>query len=80
MIEAQLMAKVGSVVRYSDMANSGSTYVVLELPKRHEVYEWWTGYTLRSVEEPFTVTTSDLRQNGWKIFNDETEKWEKVLA
>lgn len=75
-----LIPTVGSVVRYSDMANVGSTYVVLELPKRDEKYGWWTGYQLRATEEPFTVTTSDLRQSGWRIFNDSTEQWEKVLA
>lgn len=76
----RIMPAVGSVVRYSDMANPGSTYIVLDTPKRHEQYEWWTGYKLRSVEEPYTVTDSDLRQYGWRIFNDETETWEKVLA
>ena len=80
MKEATLMAQIGSVVRYSDMANPGSTYVVLELPKRNQEYGWWSGYKLRSTEEPYTVTASDLRQIGWKIFNDETEKWEAVLA
>ena len=80
MSEATLMAQVGSVVRYSDMANPGSTYVVLELPKRDENFGWWLGYKLRSTEEPYTVTTSDLRQHGWKIFNDSNETWERVLA
>jgi hypothetical protein len=80
MTKATLMAEIGSVVKYSDMANVGSTYVVLELPKQNEQYGWWSGYKLRSTEEPYTVTTSDLRQIGWKIFNDETEKWEPVLA
>lgn len=80
MTAPQLMAQIGSVVRYSDMANLGTTYIVLELPKRDETYGWWSGYKLRAVEAPFTVTTSDLRQIGWKIFNDETETWERVLA
>jgi hypothetical protein len=74
------MAEVGSVVRYSDMANPGSTYVVIELPHRHEKYGWWTGYVLRSIEEPYVVTESDLRQYGWQIFNDTNETWERVLA
>lgn len=79
MIETKILAKVGSVVKYSDMANPGSTYVILELPKVNETYGWSSGYTLRSVEEPFTITYSDLRQHGWKIFNDVTETWDKVL-
>ena len=80
MTQATLMATVGSVVRYSDMANPGSTYVVIGLPERNMTYGWWSGYKLRSVDKPYTVTDSDLRQNGWKIFNDQTEAWEKVLA
>lgn len=75
-----IIPEIGSVVKYSDMANIGSTYVVIDLPKADEKYGWWTQYVLRAVESPFTVTTSDLRQIGWKIFDDETEKWEKVLA
>lgn len=75
----RIMPTIGSVVRYSDMANPGSTYVVLDTPKRHEM-GWWTDYELRSTEEPFVVTASDLRQSGWQIFNDENETWERVLA
>jgi hypothetical protein len=76
----RVQPKIGSVVRYSDMENAGSTFIVLEKPHRDMQYGWWTQYIIRATEAPYTLTASDLRQRGWKIFYDETETWEEVLA
>lgn len=55
-------AKVGSVVRYSDMGNPGAIYVVIEVTDCP-----WSTYRLRSVEEPYELNTTDGRQRGWKV-------------
>jgi hypothetical protein len=53
--------QIGSVVRYSDMANPGITYVVIGINDNP-----WSTYVLRNTET-FEVTTTDGRQRGWKV-------------
>lgn len=54
--------KVGDVVRYSDMANPGATYTVVEVNDCP-----WNPYRLRSVDAPYTVEYTDGRQAGWEV-------------
>ena len=56
--------KVGDVVRYSDMANSGSTYIVIEV-----THNPWNPYRLRSVDAPFAVEYTHGRQAGWEVLS-----------
>jgi hypothetical protein len=60
--KATLAAKIGSVVRYSDMGNPGMTFVVVGINDNP-----WSTFVLRSVEAPYELTTTDGRQRGWKV-------------
>jgi len=54
--------KVGDVVRYSDMANPGATYIVIEV-----THSLLNPYRLRAVDAPFAVEYTDGRQAGWEV-------------
>lgn len=56
--------KVGDVVRYSDMANPGATYIVVEVTDSQ-----WSPYRLRAVDAPHDVEHTDGRQAGWEVLS-----------
>ena len=68
--EIALTPGIGDVVRYSDMANPGSTYILIDIEG--------SNYKLRSVEKPYRVHYSDLRQVGWKVLRDSVDRWFRV--
>ena len=55
---------IGDVVRYSDIMNPGSVYVVIEITQNP-----WSTYTLRSVDTPYAITYTDGRQRGWEVLS-----------
>ena len=54
--------KAGDLVRYSDMANPGATYIVMEVRDCP-----WDTYLVRRVDAPHAVKYTDGRQPGWKV-------------
>lgn len=61
--------QVGDVVRYSDMANPGSTYVITRLPERSPA-GFMTDFRMVRVDDgSLEHHYSDCRQHGWTLLD-----------
>ena len=56
--------KVGDVVTYRDMANPGSTFVVVGVSDCS-----WNPYKLRKAVAPYPIEYTDGRQSGWEVIS-----------
>ena len=56
---------IGSIVRYSDAANPGTTYVVIGINRDDQ----WSPFTLRNInpESGYAYDSTDLAQSGWEL-------------
>lgn len=68
--EVLMTPQIGDVVRYSDMANPGNTYVIIGIEG--------SNYKLRSVQKPYSWNYSDLRQYGWRVYRGSVDNWFKL--
>jgi hypothetical protein len=56
--------KVGDLVRYSDIANPGATYIVVEVNDCP-----WSTYLVRRIDAPHGGEYTDGRQAGWEVLS-----------
>jgi hypothetical protein len=68
--ELLMTPQIGDVVRYSDMANPGNTYVIVGIEG--------SNYKLVAINKPYKKHESDLRQYGWRVYRGSVDNWFKL--